>query len=52
MHILNGDLASYESLRLAAVDTAKIVGERGLDYLVANGGYLPQFDAYDTVEAS
>ncbi|KAI4182144.1 MAG: hypothetical protein LQ346_006648 [Caloplaca aetnensis] len=51
VHILHGDLTSYASLKQAAADTAKIVGERGIDYLVANGAFLPQFDAYDPLGA-
>lgn len=35
----------------ASADTEKFVGERGIDYLVANGGYLPLFDAYDPIGA-
>jgi NAD(P)-dependent dehydrogenase (short-subunit alcohol dehydrogenase family) len=49
VHILNGDLASYASLKHAAAETAKIVGDRGIDYLVASGGYLPQFDAFGPI---
>ncbi|PSE77102.1 hypothetical protein C7G91_18755, partial [Acinetobacter nosocomialis] len=51
IHILHGDLTSYESLKQAAADTAKIVGERGVDYLVANGAYPSQFDAYVPIGA-
>ncbi|KAJ4380187.1 hypothetical protein N0V86_004496 [Didymella sp. IMI 355093] len=46
VHILNGDLASYASLKQAAAETAKIVGDRGIDYLVASGGYLPHLDSF------
>ncbi|KAF3034671.1 hypothetical protein E8E12_003311 [Didymella heteroderae] len=49
VYILTGDLASYESLKLAAAETAKIVGDRGIDYLVASGGYLPLFDAFGPI---
>jgi hypothetical protein len=51
VHILHGDLISYASLKQAAVDTAKIVGERGIDYLVANGAFPSHFDAYDPIGA-
>lgn len=49
VHILTGDLASYDSLKQAADETTKIVGDRGIDYLVANGCYLPRFDAFDPI---
>ena len=49
VHILHGDLTKYESLKQAVADTAKIVGDRGIDYLVANAGFPSQFDAYDPV---
>ncbi|PQE21778.1 short chain dehydrogenase protein [Rutstroemia sp. NJR-2017a BBW] len=52
VHILHGDLDSYVSLKQAAADTAKIVGERGVDYLVANGAYLSHLDAYDPISVS
>lgn len=40
VHILYVDLNSYVSLKQAAADTAQIVGERGIDYLVGNGAFL------------
>jgi NAD(P)-dependent dehydrogenase (short-subunit alcohol dehydrogenase family) len=49
VHILHGDLASCITLNEAAVTTAHIIGERGIDYLVANGAYASQFDAYDAI---
>ncbi|KAF2129904.1 putative short chain dehydrogenase [Dothidotthia symphoricarpi CBS 119687] len=49
IHILHGDLTNYSSLKQAAADTATIVGERGIDYLVANGAFLPQFEAYGPI---
>jgi hypothetical protein len=49
VHILHGDLDNYASLKQAATDTANIVGERGIDYLVANGAFISQFDAYDPI---
>ena len=51
LHILHADLTSYASQKQAAADTAKIVGERGIDYLVANGAFLSHFDAYDPIGA-
>ncbi|KAL8917622.1 MAG: hypothetical protein Q9172_005763 [Xanthocarpia lactea] len=49
VHILHGDLTSYDSLKQAAADTTKIVGERGIDYLVANGAFVTTFDFYDPI---
>ncbi|KAK2770285.1 hypothetical protein FQN53_005632 [Emmonsiellopsis sp. PD_33] len=51
VHILHADLTSHASLKQAAADTAKIVGERGVDYLVANAAFLTLFDAFDPVSA-
>ena len=51
VHILHGDLTSYASLKQAAADTAKIVGNRGVDYLVANGAFLSLDDACKPVGA-
>lgn len=51
VHILHGDLANYASLKQAATDAAEIVGERGVDYLVANGGLVPYLDAYGPIGA-
>ncbi|PQE30878.1 short chain dehydrogenase protein [Rutstroemia sp. NJR-2017a WRK4] len=51
VHILHGDLDSYASLKQAAADTAKIVRGRGIDYLVANGAFISQLDAYDPIGA-
>lgn len=51
VHILYADLTSYASLKEAAVNTTEIVGERGVDYLIANGAYLPMFDAYSPIGA-
>jgi NAD(P)-dependent dehydrogenase (short-subunit alcohol dehydrogenase family) len=51
VHILHGDLTNYTSLKEAAAETAKIVGDRGVDYLVANAGLVPHFDAYGPVSA-
>lgn len=49
VYILTGDLASYDSLKQAVAETTKIVGDQGIDYLVANGGYLPLFDAFGPI---
>ncbi len=51
VHILRADLTSYASLKQAAADTAKIVGERGIDYLIANEALMSHFDAYDPIGA-
>ena len=51
IHILQADLISHASLKQAAADTAQIVGERGVDYLVANGAFLSLFDAFDPIGA-
>lgn len=48
IHILHGDLNDYASLSKAATETAAITGGK-LDYLIANGGYVPQWDAYDPI---
>ncbi len=47
IHILHGDLTSYSSLRQASDDATKLVGDRGIDYLIANASYMPDLDAYD-----
>lgn len=49
IHILHADLTQYASLKQAAADTAPIVGERGIDYLVANGAYLSFLDTYEPI---
>jgi NAD(P)-dependent dehydrogenase (short-subunit alcohol dehydrogenase family) len=49
VHILHADLTKYASLKQAAADTAKIVGGRGVDYLIANGGVVPLFDVYGPI---
>lgn len=49
VHILHADFTSHITLKQADADTAKIVGERGVDYLVANGAYPSHFDAYDPI---
>ncbi|KAK7941299.1 uncharacterized protein PG986_013686 [Apiospora aurea] len=49
VHILEADLTKYASLKDAAGKTAKIVGDRGIDYLIANGAYIPSFDAFDAI---
>ncbi|KAK1962249.1 short chain dehydrogenase [Colletotrichum sublineola] len=49
VHTLHADLTKYPSLKQAAADTAEIVGERGVDYLIANGALVPLFDAYGPI---
>jgi len=51
VHILHADLTGYASLKQAAADTAKIVGERGVDYLVANGAFLPTWESFNPIGA-
>ncbi|KAJ8112457.1 hypothetical protein OPT61_g5176 [Boeremia exigua] len=51
IYILHGDLTSYASLKQAVTDTTKLVGDRGVDYLVANASYMPSLDAYDPIGA-
>lgn len=51
IHILRGDLTDYGTLKQAAADTAEIVGERGIDYLVANAGLVPYLDTYGPIGA-
>ncbi|EAT82256.1 hypothetical protein SNOG_09921 [Parastagonospora nodorum SN15] len=51
VHILHADLTNYASLKQAAADTAEIVGERGIDYLVANGGIVPYLDGFGPIGA-
>ena len=51
VHILYADLTKYASLKQAAADTAKIIGERGIDYLVANGALVPYLDAFGPIGA-
>ncbi|KAI1338703.1 hypothetical protein F5Y15DRAFT_124366 [Xylariaceae sp. FL0016] len=48
IHIIHGDLNDYASLEKASADTAAITGG-SLDYLIANAGYVPQWDAYDPI---
>jgi hypothetical protein len=49
VYTLHADLTSHASLKQAAIDTANIVDERGIDYLVANGAFPSLFDAYDPI---
>ncbi|RMZ87315.1 hypothetical protein DV736_g5458, partial [Chaetothyriales sp. CBS 134916] len=51
VHILHADLTKYATLKQAATDTADIVDERGVDYLVANGGLVPCLDTYGPIGA-
>jgi NAD(P)-dependent dehydrogenase (short-subunit alcohol dehydrogenase family) len=46
IHLVQGDLSNYESLKNAAAATAKITGG-SLDYLIANAGLVEGgFDAF------
>ncbi|KAH7083436.1 putative short chain dehydrogenase [Paraphoma chrysanthemicola] len=49
VHILHADLTNYASLKQAAIDTSEILGDRGIDYLVANGASVTHLDAYDPI---
>ncbi|KAJ4311246.1 hypothetical protein N0V94_008037 [Neodidymelliopsis sp. IMI 364377] len=51
VHILHADLTSYATLKKAAADTAEIVGERGVDYLIANGAFMSDLDSFDSIGA-
>lgn len=51
VHIVSADLDSYASLQNAVEETSKIVGERGIDYFVSNGAYLPEWDGWHNVSA-
>ncbi|KAF6234059.1 hypothetical protein HO173_007889 [Letharia columbiana] len=51
IHILHADLTKYASLKQAAADTAETIGERGIDYLVANGALVPYLDTYGPIGA-
>ncbi|RYP78227.1 hypothetical protein DL771_000704 [Monosporascus sp. 5C6A] len=48
IHILQADVTDYNALKQAVAETAKITGG-SLDYLVANAGYVSQFDAFDPI---
>ncbi|RYP50201.1 hypothetical protein DL768_004222 [Monosporascus sp. mg162] len=49
IHILQGDLVSYESLKKAAEDTSKITGG-SLDYLIANAAIMSSFSEFSDVD--
>lgn len=49
VHILHADLTKYDSIQKSAEETTKIVGDRGVDYLVANGALVPHLDAYGPI---
>lgn len=49
IHILHADLTDHASLKQAAADTAPIVGDRGIDYLIANGAFPSTFDAFHPI---
>ncbi|KAL2800607.1 hypothetical protein BJX66DRAFT_350217 [Aspergillus keveii] len=48
IHVLYGDLTSYQSLQAAATDTEKITGG-DLDYLIANAAFLSTWDQFDPI---
>lgn len=49
VHILQADLDKYESLKQAAAEATTIVGERGVDYVVANAALVPYLDQYGPI---
>ena len=49
VHILHADLSKYDSLKQAAAEVTTIVGDRGVDYLVANAGLVPELDKYGPI---
>ncbi|RYP91057.1 hypothetical protein DL770_002830 [Monosporascus sp. CRB-9-2] len=49
IHILQGDLVNYESLKKAAEDTSKITGG-SLDYLIANAGAISSNSEFSDVD--
>lgn len=49
VHIVHADLTSHASLKQAAAETAAIVGDRGVDYLIANAAYISHFDGFDPI---
>ena len=49
IHILHADLMKHASLKQAAADTAPIIGEQGIDYLVANGVFVSLLDNYGPI---
>jgi len=49
IHIVHADLNSHASLKQAAADTAEIVGDRGIDVLVANAGLVTYFDGFKPI---
>lgn len=49
VHIVHADLTEHASLKQAAADTANILGDRGIDYLVANGALVSLFDQYSAI---
>ncbi|EXJ90068.1 hypothetical protein A1O3_03136 [Capronia epimyces CBS 606.96] len=50
IHILEGDLTDYESLKRAASATSKITGG-SLDYLIANAASIPLWSYFDGMGA-
>jgi NAD(P)-dependent dehydrogenase (short-subunit alcohol dehydrogenase family) len=48
IRILEADVTKYSDLEKAAADAAKITGGK-LDYVIANAGIVPMFDAYDPI---
>ncbi|KAI2475495.1 Short chain dehydrogenase [Pyrenophora tritici-repentis] len=49
IHILHADLSNHASIKQAAADTALIVGDRGVDVLLANAGLVSYFDGFTAI---
>ncbi|KAL4809573.1 hypothetical protein BDV18DRAFT_132363, partial [Aspergillus unguis] len=48
IHLVEADITDPSSLQTAAAETAKLTGG-GIDYLIANAGIVPTYDAYDPI---
>ena len=46
--LLEADLTNYDATKKAAEEAGKVLGGK-LDILIANAGFVPQFDAYDGI---
>ncbi|KAI1360744.1 putative short chain dehydrogenase [Xylaria arbuscula] len=51
IQIVYADLTKHSALSQAADETARIVGERGVDYLIANGGIVSYLDGFGPIGA-
>jgi NAD(P)-dependent dehydrogenase (short-subunit alcohol dehydrogenase family) len=46
--ILQADISDYSALKATVAATSEVTGGK-LDYLIANAGYVPDYDAYDNI---